>query len=194
MESGAWVIDGRWRVQFARAHIPGSVNVELDDTFGSYTGWVVPFGERLLLVLPDPVEESLEESFTQLLRIGYERVDGFLRGGIDAWRADGRPVASYKVAGLDELCRSWRAGRVGNLLDVRQQSEWDEGHVQGSQHVFVGDLAGRVDEVPEEGESWAICATGHRAAMAASLLDRSGRPTRLVEGTGVADFLAHCAT
>ncbi len=186
------MVDARWRVQFARTHIPGSVNVELDETFGSYVGWVVPFGEALLLVLPEPVEEGLEESVTQLLRIGYERIEGFLQGGIDAWRAGGRPVASYRVAGLEELCRSYREGKVENLLDVRQQTEWDEGHVEGSQHIFVGDLTRRIGEVPEEDEVWAICATGHRASMAASLLDRAGRSTRLVEGTGVKDFLVHC--
>lgn len=193
MGSGVWMVDARWRVQFARAHIPGSVNVELTDTFASYVGWVVPFGDAVLLVLPEPVEASLEESVTQLLRIGYERVEGYLQGGVEAWRAEGRPVASYRVAGLEELCRSYRAGTVENILDVRQQTEWDEGHIEGSQHIFVGDLAGRIGEVPEQGEVWAICATGHRASMAASLLDRSGRATRLVEGTGVADFLAHCA-
>lgn len=192
MDSGVWVVDARWRVQFARTHIPGSVNVELDETFGSYVGWVVPFGEALLLVLPEPVEEGLEESVTQLLRIGYERIEGFLQGGIEAWRAGGRPVASYRVAGLEELCRSYREGKVENLLDVRQQTEWDEGHVEGSQHIFVGDLTRRIGEVPEEGEVWAICATGHRASMAASLLDRAGRSTRVVEGTGVKDFLVHC--
>jgi hydroxyacylglutathione hydrolase len=191
-DAGVWVVDGRWRVQFARAHIPGSFNVELDETFGSYVGWMVPFGEPLLLVLPEPVGEALDESVTQLLRIGYEAIEGYLQGGMEAWRADGRPVASYRVAGLEELCRSYRAGKVGNLLDVRQQIEWDEGHVEGSQHIFVGDLAARMGEVSGEGEVWAICATGHRASMAASLLDRAGHPTRLVEGTGVKDFLVHC--
>ncbi|HEY3210048.1 MAG TPA: rhodanese-like domain-containing protein [Actinomycetota bacterium] len=192
MESGVWVLDGRWRVQFARAHITGSLNVELDETFGSYTGWVVPFGDPLLLVLPEPVDESLEEAVTQLLRVGYEGIEGYLEGGIDAWRAEGRRVASYRVAGLEELCRSYRAGKVGTILDVRQQSEWDQGHIPGSQHVFVGDLPDRIGEVPGDGEVWAICASGHRASMAASLLAREGRTTRLVEGTGVSDFLAHC--
>jgi glyoxylase-like metal-dependent hydrolase (beta-lactamase superfamily II)/rhodanese-related sulfurtransferase len=190
--SGAWVVDARWRVQFARAHVPGSVNVELDDTMASYVGWVVPFGEPLLLVLPEPVQESLEEAFTQLLRVGYEGVEGYLEGGIDGWRAQDRPVASYRVAGLDELCRSYRAGTVGNLLDVRQRSEWDQGHVADSQHIFVGDLPDHLGEVPREKETWAICATGYRASMAASLLARDGSPVRLVDGTGVADFLAHC--
>src|SRR5207244_2189195 len=82
--AGAWVIDGRWRVPFARAHVPGSLNVELDDTFGSYVGWVVPFGAPLALVLPDPEKESLHEAVTQLSRIGFERIEGYLDGGLDA--------------------------------------------------------------------------------------------------------------
>ncbi|HYV00919.1 MAG TPA: rhodanese-like domain-containing protein [Actinomycetota bacterium] len=192
MDSEVWVVDARWRVQFARAHIAGSLNVELDETFGSYAGWVVPFGDPLLLVLPQPVDESLEESVTQLLRVGYERIEGYLEGGIDAWRAEGRPVSSYRVAGLEELCRAYRTGTVGKVLDVRQQTEWDQGHIPASQHIFVGDLPGRIGEVPSETDVWTICATGHRASMAASLLDRAGRSTRLVEGTGVSDFLAHC--
>jgi hydroxyacylglutathione hydrolase len=193
MQPGTWVVDGRWRVQFARGHIPGSLNVELDETFGSYVGWMVPFGQPLLLLLPEPLEASLDESVTQLLRVGYERIEGYLVGGIAAWRGEGRSVSSYRVAGLEELCSSYRADTVGNLLDVRQQTEWDEGHVAGSQHVFVGDLADRVGEVPENTDTWAICATGHRASMAASLLDRAGRSVRLVDGTGVRDFLTHCA-
>jgi hydroxyacylglutathione hydrolase len=192
LEAGVWVVDTRWRVQFARAHIPGSVNVELDESMGSYVGWIVPFGEPLILVLAEPVGGSLEEAFTQLLRVGYERVEGYLEGGIPAWRADGRTVASYRVAGLDELCRSTQAGTVGNLLDVRQQTEWDEGHVAGSQHIFVGDLPDHLAEIPRDRETWAICATGHRASMAASLLDRAGAPVRLVDATGVSDVLVHC--
>lgn len=191
-DSKVWIVDGRGRVSFAGAHLPGSVNVELRDDFASYVGWVIPFNDALLLVLPEPEREALEEASTQLLRIGYERLEGYLRGGIEAWRASGRPLASYPVAGLEEWCRASRSGEVGDLLDVRQQVEWDRAHVPGSQHVFVGDLPGRVGEVPRDREVWAACSTGHRASTAASLLDRAGVPVRLVEGTGVTEFLAQC--
>jgi hydroxyacylglutathione hydrolase len=192
-EEEVWVVDGRWRVQFARGHVPGSINVELQDSFASYVGWVVPFGHPIVLVLPDPEEASLREATTQLLRIGYERLEGYLAGGLDAWRSSGRPMATYPVAGLEEWCHAWRAGHASRMLDVRQQVEWDRGHIAGSTHIFVGDLPDRLVEVPGEGEVWAACATGHRASMAASLLDRAGVPVRLVDGTGVPDFLAHCA-
>jgi hydroxyacylglutathione hydrolase len=191
-DDGVWVVDGRWRVPFARAHLPGSINVELQDSFASYVGWVVPFGDPLVLVLPQPEEDSLAEATTQLLRIGYERVEGYLAGGVEAWIASGRPVASYPVAGLEEWCRAWRDRGSGGVLDVRQQVEWDRGHIAGSTHIFVGDLPDRVEEVPREEQVWAACATGHRASMAASLLDRAGVPVTLVDGAGVPDFLAHC--
>lgn len=193
MRAGAWLVDARWRVQFARAHVPGSVNVELDDSFGSYVGWVVPFGEPVVLVLPDPAQDALEEAVWQLLRVGYERVEGHLAGGVEAWRASGRPVASYPVAGLEALCREHRAGRGPRMLDVRQATEWRQGAIPGSRRVFVGDVPEAASRLAGEGELWVMCATGHRASLASSLIDRAGGSVRLVDGTGVADFLAHCA-
>ncbi|HXF58013.1 MAG TPA: rhodanese-like domain-containing protein, partial [Actinomycetota bacterium] len=83
-------------------------------------------------------------------------------------------------------------GHPPAVLDVRQRAEWNRGHIPGSVHVFVGDLPDRLEEVPRDRELWVICATGHRASMAASLLDRAGVPVRLVDGTGVPDFLRHC--
>src|SRR6266542_6639920 len=58
--AGAWVVDGRDRDAFAAAHIPGSVNVELNAGFASYVGWMLPFDAPLLLVLPDPQDQSLQ--------------------------------------------------------------------------------------------------------------------------------------
>ena len=192
LRRGAWVVDGRWRISFARAHVPRSINIELDDSFCSYVGWVVPFDEPIVLILPDPERDALAAARTQLLRIGYEHVVGYLEGGLGAWQSAGHEVAAYRTAGLEEFCREYRGGRVPHVLDVRQRVEWDRSHIEGSRHLFVGDLASRTGELPRRGESWVICATGHRAALATSILDREGIPARLVEGTGVPDFLTHC--
>jgi hydroxyacylglutathione hydrolase len=192
-DAGAWVVDGRWRIAFARAHVPGSINPELDDAFGSYVGWTVPFDAPIALVLPEPEEETLAVALTQLTRIGYDHVVGYLLGGIEAWRSAGFPVDSYRVAGLQELCRAFHSGAARHILDVRQKTEWDAGHIPESQHVFVGNLRDRLGEIPKDAEVWTICATGHRAALATSMLAREGLEARLVEGTGVPDFLKHCA-
>jgi glyoxylase-like metal-dependent hydrolase (beta-lactamase superfamily II)/rhodanese-related sulfurtransferase len=192
IETGDSVVDARWRVPFARAHIPGSVNVELSDSFATYVGWIVPFDAPIVLVLPDPEDEGLEEAVTQLIRIGFDRVTGYLSGGIDAWKAGRRPTRSYPVAGLEELCRAHRAGKANNVIDVRQDVEWNKASIPGSRHLFVGDVPGRIGEVPRDDEAWVICASGQRSSIAASLLDGAGVPVRLVDGTGVNDFLRFC--
>ncbi|MFC1935692.1 rhodanese-like domain-containing protein [Chloroflexota bacterium] len=192
VEEGAWIIDGRDRLSFSQAHVSGSVNVELDSAFGSYVGWVVPFNQRVILVLPEPEEKSLEEAVTQLIRIGYEQVEGYLPGGIEAWQASGKPVRSYEVADIDDLCRAYMIGESLQVLDVRQRTEWQERHIPGSFHLFVGDIPHQPDRIPKGQVVWTICASGHRASIAASLLERAGVQVKLVGRGGVPEWLARC--
>lgn len=188
---GEWVIDARDRESYARGHVPGSLNVELEETFATYVGWVVPFGEPVSLVLPgDP--GAFEEAVTQLFRIGWDRVEGHLEGGVDRWAADGRAVASFPTASVADLCRSVRGDERPFVLDVRQPSEWEEGLVPGSETLFVGDLPAHLSSVPRDREVWVICASGLRASVAASLLDRAGRRVRLVSGGGAGDWPTVC--
>ena len=188
---GAWTVDARDRVAFADEHIPGAINIEMNNTFASYVGWTIPFGSQIVLVPPSDL--ALEELRTQLLRIGYDHVAGYLAGGMDAWRSAGYPVTSYPVAEIDDLCQACLNGQAMKILDVRQQREWDQGHIpEKSLHVFVGDLSERLNELPRHTELWAICASGYRASTAASILDRAGFRVRLVARAGVPEWAAHC--
>ena len=177
---------------FALGHVPGSVNIELDASFASYVGWVLPFDAPLVLVLPEPEREAQREAVIQLLRIGFEHVLGRIAGGVDAWASDGRPVRTYGMATPDDLCAAYAEGEPPSVLDVRQRVEWDRGHIPGSAHLFVGDLPNGARPPLGDTEVWVICASGQRASIAASLLDAEGTPVRLVSGGGVEDWLAAC--
>jgi rhodanese-related sulfurtransferase len=188
--AGAWVVDGRDRWSFAEAHVPGSLNVELDDGFATYVGSVVPFGTRLVLILPEPVDSAADEAVTQLVRIGYEYLAGHLAGGIAAWQADGRAVTSYPARDATAL----PVGDPGALvLDVRQPSEVAAAAVPGSRHVFLGDLPRRMDELPRDRAVWVVCASGRRAAVGASLLDRAGFRVTVVAHGGASSWAASAA-
>jgi hydroxyacylglutathione hydrolase len=192
IDAGSWVIDARERGAFAAAHLSGALNVELDSSFGTYVGWVTPFNSPLILVLPEPAREAVVEAVTQLVRIGYERVQGYVDGGLEAWQASGWPTRSYPTAGVDDLCHACLEGRPMQVLDVRQPVEWETGRVPGSLHIHLGELPARLAEVPRHAEVWTTCASGHRAAIAASLLDRADIPVRLVARGGVPEWLARC--
>jgi glyoxylase-like metal-dependent hydrolase (beta-lactamase superfamily II) len=185
MRAGAWLVDGRDGAAFAERHVPGSLNVPLEESFASYVGWLVPFGEPIALLVPDG--PALAEAATQLFRIGIEPV-GHLEGGIDAWRAGGRDLASYPTVDVAELLAelgSGELGEAGEIVDVRQPSEWAAGHLDGSRHAFVGDVPERLDTFRRDEPTTVICASGYRSAMAASVLDRAGLPVRLVARGGV---------
>jgi glyoxylase-like metal-dependent hydrolase (beta-lactamase superfamily II)/rhodanese-related sulfurtransferase len=192
LETNGWVVDARGREAFAAAHLPGAVNIELDSMFGTYVGWVTPFNSPLVLIPPEPASTGLAEAVTQLIRIGYERVEGYLEGGLDAWRSSGRPTRAYPTAAVDDLCQAYLAGASLRVLDVRQQGEWDSGHIPGSLHIHLGDLLGQLAELPRDREIWTACASGYRAAIAASLLDRAGVPVRLLGQGGIPEWLARC--
>ena len=198
--AGTTIVDGRGRRSFAAGHLPGSINIELDDSFAAYVGWLVPFAAPILLVLPEPLRETAEEATTQLLRIGYERVLGTLAGGVEAWQADGREISAYEVTTMDEVNAeaagvgatgaTGRAGVTGEtVLDVRQPIEWqDDGAIPGAQRIFVADLPARLAEIPAGERVTVLCKSGARAAIAASLLDAAGRDVRLVARGGAASW------
>jgi glyoxylase-like metal-dependent hydrolase (beta-lactamase superfamily II)/rhodanese-related sulfurtransferase len=190
--AGAIIVDGRNRDDFAEAHFPGSVNIELNAGFASYVGWMLPFDHPLLLVLPDPVERGLEEAVTQLVRIGWRRVEGWLAGGIDAWRASGGKLRSYPNGGVEELCEAVLAGTAPRVLDVRQELEWQWGSIPGSERVFLADLPASLGGLSRDEVHWVVCSNGHRASIAASLLDRAGIPVHLVGAGGVGEWRARC--
>jgi glyoxylase-like metal-dependent hydrolase (beta-lactamase superfamily II)/rhodanese-related sulfurtransferase len=189
---GLWVVDGRDRDAFAAAHIPGSVNIELNSAFASYVGWMLPFAAPLVLVLPDPVDSSLEEAVTQLIRIGWDKLVGYLDGGIEAWAASGRALHSYPIASVTDLCDAMVGGEHLRVLDVRQELEWAWGTIPGSQTLFVADVPARLDDLPRDRPTWVICSNGHRASIAASLLDGVGVPVRLVGAGSVAEWRQRC--
>jgi hydroxyacylglutathione hydrolase len=141
-------------------------------------------------VLPEPFEESAAVAARQLFRIGWDTPAGYLAGGLEAWSTAGRAVRSYPVASMRELFERHVHGEAISVLDVRQPAEWrDDGAIPGSRQMFVADLPARMSELPRDEELWVVCTTGHRSAMAASLLDRAGIPVRLVARGGTVGWI-----
>ncbi|MFG3344013.1 rhodanese-like domain-containing protein [Streptomyces sp. NPDC048018] len=178
---GAQILDGRGRAAFAAGHVPGALCEELDERFASLVAEVVPFGTRIVLVLPAPEDSFEAEALVQLLRIGYENVAGVLAGGTEAWAAAGRPLRSFRTADAAEL-----AARLDEVraLDVRPSRP--DGGVPGTSAIPLADLPARVGALPRDREIWTFCDTGRRATIAASLLDRAGIPVRAVTHGGAA--------
>ncbi|MHB8398960.1 MAG: MBL fold metallo-hydrolase [Candidatus Limnocylindrales bacterium] len=169
-DAGAELIDARSIAAYAAGHIPGSLSIALRPAFVSWLGWVVPDDRRLVFVLDRGQDRA--DLVRQALGIGYEQLAGELGGGIDTWRTAGRPVA------VTELTAT--ASATGPILDVRQASEFQEGHVRGATGLELGSLLSDIDQVPDE--VTVMCGHGERAMTAASLLERHGRQALVFDG------------
>jgi glyoxylase-like metal-dependent hydrolase (beta-lactamase superfamily II) len=164
VRDGAWLIDVRPVARFAAGHIPGSVSIALRDAFATWLGWLVPDDVALVFVVDD--DQDLALLVREARKVGYERLAGTLTGGVDAWVGAGHPIAHSAL--------SQAAGAAGPIVDVRQRSEFDAGHIPGALHAELGALADRDVPLPAAPLS-VMCGHGERAMSAASLLERHHR-------------------
>jgi hydroxyacylglutathione hydrolase len=185
--AGALVVDVRTDLQFDEAHIPGAVSVTaLRAGFGSKLAWLVAPEQSVVLVGRD--DEDARRAASLAESVGVTRLAGFLAGGMTSWREEGLPVERIERLTVPQLRD--RAGEL-QILDVRDQGEWEAGHIEGSVHLPYYDIHGVPDGLDAARPVAVICSSGQRAAPAASLLRRHGVADVLhvVEG-GVRDYMS----
>jgi glyoxylase-like metal-dependent hydrolase (beta-lactamase superfamily II)/rhodanese-related sulfurtransferase len=176
IEAGEWVVDLRARRAFAAGHVAGTLSFDLDGSFATYLGWLIPWGTPLTLLGQTP--EQVAEAQRELVRIGIDRPAAAATCRPEQWAA-GRPLRSYPVADFAGL-EAVRHHRPVVILDVRRDLEWAESHIGGAVHIPLHQLPARLAEVPE-GEVWVHCEAGYRASVAASFLDAAGRSVVAVD-------------
>jgi len=179
------LVDGRNRESFAREHIPGSINVELDSSFGTYVGWILPFNVPLMLLIED--EQGRREAVVQLIRIGYEQIEGYVDGGIESWKAAALPTSQFPSIDIETLYKRWSQHEPFTIVDVRRPDEWNEGHIPDSLHLPLGDIPLHLDFLPTDQPLAVMCRSGHRAEIAASMIAATGREVIAVRG-GMPDW------
>jgi rhodanese-related sulfurtransferase len=185
---GALVVDVRTSLQFDEAHIPGAVAITmLRAGFGSRLAWLAERDQDVVLVGRD--DEDALHAAELAASVGITNIAGYLAGGMTTWREERREtdrIERIDPAGLAELAA--REPEV-QILDVRERSEWDEGHIPGSIHIPYHDLHELPDGIDPGRPIAAICSSGQRSAVAASLLERFGaREVLHVTDGGVRDW------
>ncbi len=179
LDAGEWVVDLRSRTAFAGGHLPGTFNFEGSGNVVTYLGWLMPWQAPVTLVGDTPAQVA--DVQRELVRIGIDRPTAQATGTPQQW-SGGTPLSSYPLVGFDDLAAASAEGEV-HVLDVRRDSERAANRLKGSQHIPLHQLAGRLDEVPDDRLVWVHCASGYRASIAASMLDAAGKDVTTVSGT-----------
>lgn len=169
--AGAVVVDARPTQEFVAGHVRGSLHVPADGRFAEWAGTVVAPGSRILVVAPQDREK---EVITRLARIGFDDVIGYLREPEGAFMGMPEEIAHGPRMTARELRAELDGEQPPLVLDVRNVGELRAGRIEGSLHIPLAELPGRLEEVPKDRTVVAYCAGGTRSAIAASLLRRHG--------------------
>ncbi|MEU6647285.1 MBL fold metallo-hydrolase [Streptomyces albidoflavus] len=178
LAAGEWVVDLRSRMAFAEGHVAGSFNFEGEGKLATYLAWLIPWGKPVTLLADTPAQ--IADAQRELARVGIDRPAAAATGDPSGWVGEGEQLASFPRARFADLAQVRERGDEVVVLDVRRDSERVGGHIDGSVHIPIHELHGRLGEVPD-GTVWVHCAGGMRAAIAASLLDAAGRDVVAVD-------------
>jgi hydroxyacylglutathione hydrolase len=171
LKAGEIALDVRPMDEFAAGHVPGSVNIALGGQFASWAATVLGLASHPVLIAE--TDAQIEEARIRLARVGIEELDGYLAGGVAAWKQSGQPLAIVAQIDAQELEQRLGAGKV-QVLDVRRQPEWDAGHVEGAAWWPLDNFRVSPPEIDHEVPLAVHCKGGYRSMIAASLLQRAG--------------------
>ncbi|MFC4686829.1 rhodanese-like domain-containing protein [Epilithonimonas pallida] len=164
--SGVKVIDTRNKVDFAEAFIPESINIQGNNSFSTWMGWLVNYSEPFILVAQ---EEQMEDLTRKLMRIGMDQMMGYIDDvknlGLDLQTADVIDIADFKTYLNREDVQ---------VVDVRNKTEYETAHIKNAENVFVGTLEENLDKISRDKQVVIHCQSGDRAAIAYSLLKKNG--------------------
>jgi len=171
--AGALVVDVRTDLQFDDAHIPGAVCITmLRSGFGTRLAWVADREREIVLVGRDDADGR--DAARLATAVGIRRLSGYLAGGMTSWRAERRDVESVERVTVPELAERLDDGDELQVLDVREESEWRDGHLAGSLHLPYHDIRSVPQGLGRSRPVAVICASGQRSATGASLLKAHG--------------------
>ena len=178
---GALLIDLRSNADFAASHPAGALNFAFGPKLGYWAGWILPIDTPIIFIAEDAAHAG--QAALQLFRVGLDRVEGFVDGGVTAWRGASLPTATIERISAADLRAA--IGRCDPLLivDVRTPKEWASGHIEGSVNIALGELPARAGELARDAVVTTICEGGYRSSVASSLLAREGIP-RVVNVAG----------
>ena len=166
---GVTVLDTRASAAYSAGHVPGSLQIGLGGQFAAWAGTMIGLDREIILVAEDP--PAAEESRLRLARVGIERVQGVLEGGIASWYDSDLDLSITPHIRVRDLHS--RRGEF-TVVDVRTQPEFDAGHIPGALLHPLDRLRGSLSSLDRAAPIAVHCRSGYRSTIACSLLEAAG--------------------
>lgn len=166
----ALLIDTRQKEPWASSHIPGSINIPMGPTFSWWAEWILKEDQPIVIICDNLA--SVKEINDALIRIGFDNVEGFFPE-FSKWENQGFETERIEGISAQELEERLSSSNPPLIIDVRTNSEWKSGHIEGAKHIMINELE-KFKEIPKDQNIAVLCSTGLRASIFASLLKKEG--------------------
>jgi len=169
-ETDALILDVRHQSKFIKGFIPQSIFIGLGGSFAPWVGALIKDVKQSIVLVVDEGKEK--EAITRLSRVGFDNVLGFLDGGINAWKADGREIDTLESVSAETLSQKIEEGAL--VFDVRKPGEYTNEHVENVPSTPLDFLNDHIAEFPSDKDFYLYCAGGYRSVIASSILKARG--------------------
>lgn len=165
------LVDIREPLAYASGHLPGSINLPVG-MIPAFAGWFIGEGESVALIASS--QGQLNTAMEHLVRIALDNVLGGYVGVVPA-AAAGKKMRSIPMVDTETVERRLTGEHnEWTLLDVRDADERAAAAIDGSEHIYVGELSKRWQDLDPARSYTLMCASGMRATVAAGWLDAHG--------------------
>ena len=168
---GAIILDVRFPNDFAKKHIPRSINIGLNGGFAPWVGALIKDVKQPLILVA--YEGKEEEAVTRLARVGFDNVLGYLEGGIKAWEMAGKDTDTVESINANEFSIKYNKNE-SHVFDVRNSGEFTAQHIENANHTPLSQLNDFFDKFPTQDTFYIHCQGGYRSMIAASILKSRG--------------------
>jgi glyoxylase-like metal-dependent hydrolase (beta-lactamase superfamily II)/rhodanese-related sulfurtransferase len=167
------VLDTRHADIFTQSFVPGSIFIGLEGRFAEWAGSLLPFDKPMILVTEAGMEE---DTVIRLARVGFDKMQGYLKGGFDAWQKAGEKVDMIINIEADELAMDIPHDDNLVVVDVRTEPEFADGHVKGAQNIPLAEMTdiATIANFEDNQNLYIHCGGGYRSVIAASLIKCQG--------------------
>ncbi len=169
MDNGVKVIDTRLKADFASGYIPGTINIQGNNAFATWMGWLISYDEPFILIADESTHDDLVR---KLMRIGLDNIQGYV-ASVEVWNELGNKLETANNINIEQLKDILKTNHT-QIVDLRGASEFKSGHIKGADNVFVGTLEKHLDKVRKDQQVIIHCQSGDRSSIGYSLLTKNG--------------------
>lgn len=165
-KNGLTIVDTRDKHVFAAGFLPGSLNIQGNNSFSTWMGWILDYKEQFILICE---ADKIDDLTRKLMRIGMDNIYGYIPTISDL----DIPLQTGDIITKQEL-ENYLGKPDVQLIDLRGESEYKAGHIKTAEHVFVGTLPSNLHKISKDKQIILYCQSGDRAAIGYSILARNG--------------------